>query len=184
LKGRLHPEATQRWPSRTSQSCIQPSVHTRSRPSGLLPHRANNQEGAAPKPRPLFFCPINLRWSDGRPARPLECQPSRAGTPGAPPFLRKRTANRGRRPSPYPRVVQRIAHETRAHWIIEYVKELLLNLLFSSQRTVKRFLLPDFSLTVQKFVDAMGRRAFDSLHDSAIGTGPRGRKIGTRARCT
>jgi hypothetical protein len=36
---------------------------------------------------------------------------------------------------------------------------------FLPQRAVERFLLPDYPSAIQKFVDAVRRSAFDSLHD-------------------
>jgi len=77
-------------------------------------------------------------------------------------------------PSPYPGIVQRIANQSGPYGILQHVIELLLNVLFFSQRAVKRFLLPDSPSAIQKFVDAVRRSALDSLHDLRHGHRPLG----------
>ncbi len=66
---------------------------------------------------------------------------------------------------PHPPVIQRIADQPRSYRILQHVIDLVLELLFSTQRPIKRFLLPHSPLPTQLPIDAMRRCPFNRLHD-------------------
>lgn len=67
--------------------------------------------------------------------------------------------------SPDPTILQWVLHQVCSHGIFEHVVQLGSDPLFATQRTVKRFFLPNFPPSTQDLVHPMGRRTFYRLHD-------------------
>lgn len=66
---------------------------------------------------------------------------------------------------PKPRIVVRFSHQASPHRIVQQVLDLGIQTLRRSQNMIKRFRLPNSTLSAEGLVDLVSRRSLDGIHD-------------------